>query len=38
MEETLNQILNELRKVNQRMDGFEKRFDNLDKDVRELKE
>ncbi|WLR51890.1 hypothetical protein LC040_02980 [Bacillus tianshenii] len=38
MEETLKQILSELQKVNQRMAGFEKRFDNLDKDIKELKD
>jgi predicted nucleic acid-binding Zn-ribbon protein len=35
MEDTLKQILSELQKVNQSMDGFEKRFDNIDSDFKE---
>ncbi|WP_404451878.1 hypothetical protein LG329_16250 [Virgibacillus necropolis] len=38
MEETLKQILSELQNVNQGMHDFEKRFDNLDKDMNELKD
>ncbi|TRM12007.1 hypothetical protein FH966_10085 [Lentibacillus cibarius] len=38
MEETLKQILSEIQKVNQRMDGLDKRFDSLNKDIKELKD
>ncbi|HLQ71925.1 MAG TPA: hypothetical protein VK142_08990 [Bacillota bacterium] len=38
MEKTLNRILSELQKANQRMDGFEKRFDKLDQYIKELKD
>ncbi|WP_281279505.1 hypothetical protein [Aquibacillus sediminis] len=38
MEETLQQILSELQNVNQRMDGFDKHFDHINNDMKELKD